>query len=156
MKDWTPIDLKRVAMKVDILRRNLVFVVNEGFLSFPCTNKVLMNFDTQEVVSDAPIELGDLFIDLQDTSLELAALDDTTSNDKILCHLRSRLESVLERRGKYGDLWHSKFQDFLGALTKRQHDQVQNWLCSNTAEFSSSNDVQKLQLEAFLDLAKLK
>ena len=84
----------------------------------PITKKVLMNFDSQEEVSDAPIELGDLFIDLQDTRLELVALDDTTSNDKILCHLRSRLESVLERRGKDGDLWHSKFQDLLGALTE--------------------------------------
>ena len=63
-KDWTPVDLKRIAMKVDILRRNLVSVVKEGCLSLPSTNKVLMNFDTQEVVGDAPIELGDLFIDL--------------------------------------------------------------------------------------------
>ena len=98
-------------MKVDILRRNLVSTVKVGCLSFPSTNKVLMNFDTQEVVGDAPIELGDLFIDLQDTGLEFAALDDTTSNDKMLCHLRSRLKSVLERRGKYGDLWHSNFKD---------------------------------------------
>ena len=108
-KDWTPVDLKHVAMKVDILRRNLVSAVKVGCLSLLGTNKVLMNFDTQEVVGDAPIELGDLFIDLQDTGLELVALDDTTSNDKILCHLRSRLESVLERRGKDGDLWNSKF-----------------------------------------------
>ena len=64
VKDWTPVDLKRIAMKVDILRRNLVSVVKEGFLSLPSTNKVLMNFDTQEVVGDAPIELGDPFIDL--------------------------------------------------------------------------------------------
>ena len=45
-KDWTPVDLKRVAMKVDILRRNLVSAVKEQCLSFPVTNKVFMNLDT--------------------------------------------------------------------------------------------------------------
>ena len=109
--------------------------------------------------------IGDLFIDLQDTGLELATLDESTSNDKILCHLRSKLESVLERSDKNsvlersdknGDLWHSKFQNCLGALADRRHDRVQKWLCCNTAIFSGSNDVQKLQLEAVLVLAELK
>ena len=156
VKDWTPVYFKRVAMKVDILRRNLVSAVKAGCLSVIGMNKVLMNFDTQEVVGDAPIELGDLCIDLQDIGLELAALDESTSNDKILCRLRSRLEYVLERRGKNGDLWNSKFQDFLGALIERWHDHVQKWLCSNTAKFSSNNDIKKLQLEAILALVELK
>jgi hypothetical protein len=67
-KDWMYVDLKHVAMKVDILHRNLVRAVKAGCLSMAGVNKVLMNFDSQEV-GDAPIELGDLFIDLQDTSL---------------------------------------------------------------------------------------
>ena len=46
VKDWTHVDLKRVAMKVDILRRNLDSTVKEGCLYFLGTNKVLMNFDT--------------------------------------------------------------------------------------------------------------
>ena len=45
-KDWTPVDLKRVAMRVDILRKNLVSAVKAGCFSFPGTNKVLMNFNT--------------------------------------------------------------------------------------------------------------
>ena len=121
-KDWTPVDLKHVAMKVDILCRNLVSAMKEGCLSLPGTNKVLINFDTHEVVGDASIKLGDLFIELQDTGLELAALDESTSNDQILSHLRSILESVLDRRGKTGDLWHSKFQDFIDALADRRSD----------------------------------
>lgn len=43
-----------------------------------------MNFDTQEVVGDAPIE--DLYIDLQDIDLELADFDETTSNNKIMSY----------------------------------------------------------------------
>jgi hypothetical protein len=156
VKDWTSVDLKRVAMKVDILRGNLVSAVKAGCISMAGTKKVLMNFDSQEEVSDAPIKLEDLFIDLQDTGLELAALDESTSNDRILSHLRSRLESVLDRRGKNGDLWHSKFQEFIEALADRRSDRVQRWLRCNTAEFSGSDDVQKLQLEAVLSLAKLK
>ena len=155
-KDWTPVDLKRVAMRVDILRRNLVSAVKAGCLSMPRANKVLMNFDSQEEVGDAPLEVGDLVINLQDTGLELAALDESTSNDRILCHLRSILESVFERRGKNGDFWHSKFQDLLVALADRRRDRVEKWLCCNTTEFSGNNDIQRLQLEAVLVLAEVK
>ena len=87
-KDWTPVDMKCVSMKVDILCRNLVCVVNAGCISMPSANKVLMNFDSQEEVGYCPIELGDLFIELQDTNLELEALDESTLNDRILCNLR--------------------------------------------------------------------
>ena len=61
-----------------------------------------------------------------------------------------------KEEAKYGDLWHSKFQDILGELTERRHDRVQNWICNNTTEFSSSNDVQKLQLEVVLALVEMK
>ena len=115
-----------------------------------------MNFYSQEEVGDCPIELGDLFIELQDTNLELAALDESTLNDRILCNLRSRVESVLERRGKNGDFWHSKFQDFLVALADRRRDRVKKWLRCNIEEFSGNNNVQKLHLEAVLVLSELK
>ena len=68
-------------MKVDILHRNLIYIVTAGCLSIPGGNKVLMIFDSREEVSDAPIVKGDLFIDLQDSGLELAALNESTSND---------------------------------------------------------------------------
>ena len=83
-----PIDMKCVAMKVDILRRNLVCAIKAGCVSMPGSNKVHMNFDSQEEVGDCPTELGDLFIELQDTNLELEALDESTLNDRILCNLR--------------------------------------------------------------------
>lgn len=156
VKDWTHIDSKRVAMKVAILRRNLVSVVKAGCISMVGTKKVLTNFDSHEEVRDAPIVHGDLFIDLQDTSLEHAALDESTSNYQILSHLRSRLESVLGRKGETDDLWHSKFQDFIKALADRRCDRVQKWLHCNTTEFFGNDDVQKLQLEAVLALAELK
>eukprot|EP01018_Ginkgo_biloba_P007841 Gb_06198 [translate_table: standard] len=155
-KDWTPVDLKRVAMKVDILRRNLDSAIRAGCLSVTGLNKVLMNFDTQEEIIDAPIKLGDLFIDLKDTALELVTLDESMGIDKILSGLRSRLENVLERKGGNGDLWHSNFERFLLALADRRCVRVQQWLSCNTAEFSGSNNVQKLQLEASAALAELK
>ena len=113
-------------------------------------------FDSEEEVSDAPMVIGDLLLDLQDTGLELAALDESTSNGKNLYRLRSKLECVLERRGKNGYFWHSKFLDFLMALSDRQRDHVEKWLHCNTAEFSGNTDVQNLQLEAILSLAELK
>ena len=70
--------MKHVAMKVDILRRNLVCAVKEGCVSIPGANKVLMNFDSQEEVGYCPIELGDPLIELQDTNLDLAYLDEST------------------------------------------------------------------------------
>ncbi|KAH9324806.1 hypothetical protein KI387_004984 [Taxus chinensis] len=63
-KDWTPVDLKRVAMKVNILHKNLESAVREGQLSMSGANRVLVNFDTQEEIYDVPIELGDLLIEV--------------------------------------------------------------------------------------------
>ncbi|GLJ12791.1 hypothetical protein SUGI_0197900 [Cryptomeria japonica] len=155
-KDWTPVDLKRVAMKVEILRKNMDSVVREGCLSMTGGSRVLVNFDTQEEILDAPIELGDLLIDMQDTGLELAPTEESMSNDKILSDLRSRLDTVFTKRGVNGDQWHSMFQRFLGALIDRRCDRVQRWLCSNTTEFTGNHDVQKLQLETVAALAELK
>ena len=73
-----------------------------------------------------------------------------------MCNLISRLESVLERIGKNGDFWHSKFQDFLVALADRRCDRVKKWLHCITVEFSGNNNVQKLHLEEVLVLAELK
>lgn len=113
-------------------------------------------FDSEEEVSDAPMVIGDLLLDLHDTGLELAALDESMSNGKILYCLILKLECVLERRGKNGDFWHSKFLDFLVAFSDRRHDSIEKCLHCNTAEFSGNADVQKLQLEAILSLAELK
>ncbi|GLJ58290.1 hypothetical protein SUGI_1429010 [Cryptomeria japonica] len=61
-KDWTDIDSKRVAMTVDILRRNLTSAVHMGCLSVTDTNeelRVLDNFNTQEGVPDFPVAVGE-------------------------------------------------------------------------------------------------
>ncbi|KAH9320477.1 hypothetical protein KI387_015116 [Taxus chinensis] len=155
-KDWTPVDLKRVAMKVNILHKNLESAVREGQLSMSGASRVLVNFDTQEEIPDVPIELGDLLIEVQDSGLELAPTEESISNDKVLSDLRSRLGTIFKRKGVNGDQWHSVFQSFLGALIERRCDRVQKWLCSNTAEFTGNHDVQKLQLEAVVALAELK
>ncbi|KAH9326448.1 hypothetical protein KI387_006626, partial [Taxus chinensis] len=63
-KDWTPVDLKRVAMKVNILHKNLESAVREGQLSMSGASRVLVNFDTQEEIHDVPIELEDLLIEV--------------------------------------------------------------------------------------------
>ncbi|GLJ12793.1 hypothetical protein SUGI_0197940 [Cryptomeria japonica] len=155
-KDWTPVDLKRVAMKVDILRKHLGSAVREGCLSMSGASRVLVNFDTQEEILDTPIEIEDLLIDVHDTGLELAPAEESISNDKILSDLRSRLDSVFKKRGLNGDQWHSMFQCFVGKLIDRRCERVQSWLCSNTTEFAGNHDLQKLQLEAVAALAELK
>ncbi|KAH9301320.1 hypothetical protein KI387_012903, partial [Taxus chinensis] len=155
-KDWTPVDLKCVAMKVNILHKNLESAVREGQLSMSGASKVLVNFDTQEEIHDVPIELGDLLIEVQDSGLELAPTEESISNDKVLSDLRSRLGTIFKRKRVNGDQWHSVFQSFLGDLIERRCDRVQKWLCSNTAEFTGNHDVQKLQLEVVATLAELK
>ncbi|KAH9295262.1 hypothetical protein KI387_038850, partial [Taxus chinensis] len=106
-KDWTPVDLKRVAMKVNILHKNLESAVREGQLSMSGASRVLVNFDTQEEIHDVPIELGDLLIEVQDSGLELAPIEESISNDKVLFDLRSRLGTIFKRKGVNGDQWHS-------------------------------------------------
>ncbi|KAH9326811.1 hypothetical protein KI387_006989, partial [Taxus chinensis] len=97
-KDWTPVDLKRVAMKVNILHKNLESAVREGQLSMSGASRVLVNFDTQEEIHDVPIELGDLLIEVQDSGLELAPIEESISNDKVLSDLRSRLGTIFKRK----------------------------------------------------------
>ncbi|KAH9290309.1 hypothetical protein KI387_034426, partial [Taxus chinensis] len=97
-KDWTPVDLKRVAMKVNILHKNLESAVREGQLSMSGASRVLVNFDTQEEIHDVPIELGDLLIEVQDSGLELAPTEESISNDKVLSDLRSRLGTIFKRK----------------------------------------------------------
>ena len=71
----------------------------------------------------------------------------------MLCQINST--SILERIGRNGDFWHTKFQDLLVALADIRCDRVERWLHCNTAKFSRNNCVQILQLEAVLALAEL-
>ncbi|GLJ34373.1 hypothetical protein SUGI_0691130 [Cryptomeria japonica] len=74
-KDWTSIDSKRVAVAVDMLRRNLTSAVHTGCLSVTNTNeelRVLDNFDTREEVPDFPVVVGDSSWNIRDTGLYLS------------------------------------------------------------------------------------
>ncbi|KAH9299088.1 hypothetical protein KI387_030770, partial [Taxus chinensis] len=68
-KDWTSIDSKRVAVIVDILRRNLMSGVHTGCLSANANEElqVFVIFDTQEEIPDSPIVVGDLSCDIKDS-----------------------------------------------------------------------------------------
>ncbi|GLJ34389.1 hypothetical protein SUGI_0691410 [Cryptomeria japonica] len=161
-KDWTSIDSKRVAVTVDILRRNLMSAVHVGCLSVTNANeelRVLDNFDTQEEVLDFPVVVGDSSWNIRDSGLYLSPCTESetplTIRD-IFSEVGSKLEMVLPRNGSNGEDWHSSFERFLEALADRRHARVQQWISSNTTDFSDNDEVQRLQLEADVALGKVK
>ncbi|KAH9330501.1 hypothetical protein KI387_002609, partial [Taxus chinensis] len=158
-KDWTSIDSKRVAVIVDILRRNLMSGVHTGCLSANANEElqVFVIFDTQEEIPDSPIVVGDLSCDIKDSGLYLTPSNDSLLSvtiREVLSQLRSSLELVLPRKGRNGEEWHSMFENFLESLTERRQDRVQKWISANTVEFSDNDVVQRLQLEASVALGK--
>jgi hypothetical protein len=156
-KDWTSVDGKRVALRVDILRRNLKSAIDRGCLSATGEIQMLVNLDTQEEVPDFPVAVEDSMFDFPDTGLELAhSLEPAAVAGSILSELRSRLESVVPRKGTDGEWWHSVFESFLVALADRRRQRVEQWLMSNTVDFSSADEVHKLQLEAAAGIAEMK
>ncbi|KAH9289235.1 hypothetical protein KI387_033352, partial [Taxus chinensis] len=160
-KDWTSIDSKRVAVIVDILRRNLMCGVHMGCLSANANEElqVFVNFDTQEEIPDFPVVVEDLSCDIKDSGLYLTPTNDSSISVTIrdvLSQIRSRLEMVLPRKGTNGEVWHSIFENLLEALSDRRHDRVQQWISSNTMDFRDNDEVQRLQLEANVVLGKVK
>ncbi|GLJ33422.1 hypothetical protein SUGI_0672610 [Cryptomeria japonica] len=149
-KDWTPIDKKRVALIVDILKRNLISAVIMGCLCVTHTNNVqtLVNFDTQEEVPDLPIVVGDFSYNVRDSGLCLAASKESSisiSIRDVICQIKSIFESFLPRKDNNGENWHSSFEKFLEALAQRRYDRVKDWIESNTVYFSDNDEVQKLR-----------
>ncbi|KAH9323263.1 hypothetical protein KI387_017902, partial [Taxus chinensis] len=158
-KDWTSIDSKRVAVIVDILRRNLMSGVHTGCLSANANEElqVFVIFDTQEEIPDSPIFVGDLSCDIKDSGLYLTPSNDSllfVTIREVLSQLRSSLELVLPRKGRNGEEWHSMFENFLESLAERRQDRVQKWISANAVEFSDNDVVQRLQLEASVALGK--
>lgn len=161
-KDWTDIDSKRIAVTVDILRKNLMSAVHLGCFSPTNTNeelRVLDNFDTQEEVSDFPVVVGDSSWNIKDSGLCLSPCtlsENPVTIRDVISQIRSKLEMVLPRNGSNGEEWHSLFESFLEALADRRHCRVQKWISSNTTDFCDSDEVQRLQLEANLALGEVK
>ncbi|GLJ34364.1 hypothetical protein SUGI_0690960 [Cryptomeria japonica] len=162
IKDWTSIDNKRVAVTINILKRNLLPAVHMG--SLPGTNgneeiRVLHNFDTQEEIPDFPVAVQDISWNIKDSGLCLSPLKESatlvTVTD-VLSQIRSKLEMILPRNGRKGDEWFSLFQKFLEALVDRRCHRVQQWIKSNTTDFCDSDEVQRLQLEANVVLGETK
>ncbi|KAH9309559.1 hypothetical protein KI387_037470 [Taxus chinensis] len=153
--------IKRVAVIVDILRRNLMSSVHTGCLSANANEElqVFVIFDTQEEIPDSPIFVGDLSCDIKDSGLYLTPSNDSllfVTIREVLSQLRSSLELVLPRKGRNGEEWHSMFENFLESLAERRQDRVQKWISANTVEFSDNDVVQRLQLEASVALGKVK
>ncbi|XP_057849508.2 uncharacterized protein LOC131060346 [Cryptomeria japonica] len=163
-KDWTSIDSKRVAVTVDVLRRNLMSAVHRGCLSVTNTyeeKRILDDFDTQEEVPDFPVVVGDSSWNTNDSGLILSPCTTTKSETPVtirdvFSQLRFKLEKLLPRNGSNGREWHSLFESFLKALVDRRHYRVQQWISSNTTDFLHNEEVQRLQLEANLALGKVK
>ena len=71
-KDWTSVDGKRVALRVDILRRNLKSAIDRGRPSTTGEIQMLVNLDMQEEVSGFPVVVEDIMFDFLYTGLGLA------------------------------------------------------------------------------------
>ncbi|GLJ34377.1 hypothetical protein SUGI_0691170 [Cryptomeria japonica] len=161
-KDWTSIDSKRVAVTVDNLRRNLMSAVHTGCLSVTNTNeelRVLDNFDTHEEVPDFPVVVGDSSWNIRDSGLYLSPCTESETSvtlRDVFSQIRSKLDIILPRNASNGKEWHSLFESFLEALADRRHARVQQWISSNTTDFSDNDEVQRLQLEADVALGKVK
>ncbi|GLJ34388.1 hypothetical protein SUGI_0691360 [Cryptomeria japonica] len=162
VKDWSSVDSKRVAIIVDIVRRNLMCAINMGCLSPTNSDEVqeLVNFDTQVEVPDMPLVVGEsVLINIRDSGLSLAPSKESSTSSSIrdlLAQLRLKLEAVLPRKGSNIDSWHSMLERFLSAVAERRRDRVQRWISSNTVDFSGNDEVERLVLEADVILGKIK
>jgi hypothetical protein len=139
---------------LDILRKNIKSTIDRGCLSAIGAIQMLVNLDKQQEVSYFPVVVEFMLDDFPDIGLELARSQETTTVvGSILSELRSILDSVVPRKGNDGEWWHSLFEIFLGALADRRRKRVEQWLMSNTIDFSNSDEVQKLQLEVVEGIA---
>ncbi|GLJ34369.1 hypothetical protein SUGI_0691060 [Cryptomeria japonica] len=161
-KNWTSVGSKRVAVTLDILRRNLISAINMGCLSVRNANeelRVLDNFHTQEEVPDPAVVFWDYSWNIRDSGLFLSPCTESATPvtmREVFSQLRSKLEIVIPRDGSNAEEWHSLFDKSLEALVERRHHRVQQWISSNTTEFHDNAEVQQLQLEADVALGKIK
>ncbi len=82
-KDWSPIDSKRVAFKITLLRRHLISVISSGCLAdVAVAENHLINFDTKEPIPEfAPLHVDGEVFELVDTNVQMAPHE----NQVILC-----------------------------------------------------------------------
>jgi len=73
-KDWSPIDSKRVAFKITLLRKHLISVISSGCLAdVAVTENHLINFDTKEPIPEfAPLHVDGEVFELVDTNAQMA------------------------------------------------------------------------------------
>jgi hypothetical protein len=73
-KDWSPIDLKRVAFKITLLRKHLISVISSGCLAdVAVAENHLINFDTKEPIPEfAPLHMDGEVFELVDTNAQMA------------------------------------------------------------------------------------
>lgn len=72
-KDWSSFESKRLALRIEMLERNLETAVCMGRLSKYAKND-LVNFDTHKAMSDDALEFDQLVFDIADAGLELYIL----------------------------------------------------------------------------------
>jgi len=87
-KDWSPIDSKRVAFKITLLRRHLISVISSGCLAdVAVAENHLINFDTKEPIPEfAPLHVDGEVFELVDTNAQMAPHE----NQVILCTYSDR------------------------------------------------------------------
>jgi hypothetical protein len=73
-KDWSPIDSKRVAFKITLLRKHLISVISSGCLAdVAVAENHLINFDTKEPIPEfAPLHVDGEVFELVDTNAQMA------------------------------------------------------------------------------------
>ena len=87
-KDWTPIDSKRVACKIFLLRKHWETAISSGCLAALANADAsnadeLVNFDTGDIISERlPLQGGDNAFDIKDTGILLAPLENEVYNSK--------------------------------------------------------------------------
>lgn len=85
-KDWSPIDSKRVAFKISLLRKHWETAISMSCLAADDNESVagLINFDTGELIPDStPLQVGnDNILNLQDTGVRLAPPENQVSRAK--------------------------------------------------------------------------
>mmetsp|Transcript_22245 Transcript_22245/g.37245 ORF Transcript_22245/g.37245 Transcript_22245/m.37245 type:complete len:1360 (-) Transcript_22245:841-4920(-) len=177
MKDWTPLDRTQIALRVDLVRRNLGRAINRGCLAdsdeegsdaVPLLAVVeadlLKSFDTGEAVLDTPLPLTPLRPGDELTESEKLVLVDTglllrrgdMSDVELMAPLRHYFERhVLPRTHANFKEWHSRFQQFLDVIVERRKTRVQAWVDLNVKEFPLDGDVQMLKHEVTTELTNL-
>ncbi|CAM6093207.1 unnamed protein product [Calypogeia fissa] len=154
-KDWSPIDSKRVALRINLLRKHLRSAISVGSFFSDGILKPLIQFDDCLDISDELLVVHDIDFPISDTALELTAFQEKKVTGDILLSLMATFKTIVSRKGEKDEEWHSFFEDFISALVLRRKTRVQQWIASNTADFPNDGDIQKLQFETVALLAEV-